>query len=132
MSSPDKMSLTPADTQAFRLRIYIGAQAALAILVIGVAFVHTGVPNWPVTIVLAAVTAIAERLAPRVSATVEMSVSFLPIALAAVLFGPAVAGIVAGCSMLGYVREWPLDKFTRVHLRAGTWAERRQGGARRW
>lgn len=106
------MSLTPADTQAFRLRIYIGAQATLAILVIGVAFVHTGVPNWPVTIVLAAVTAIAERLAPRVSATVEMSVSFLPIALAAVLFGPAVAGIVAGCSMLGYVREWPIDKFT--------------------
>ena len=79
---------------------------------IGVAFVHTGVPNWPVTIVLAAVTAIAERLAPRVSATVEMSVSFLPIALAAVLFGPAVAGIVAGCSMLGYVREWPVDKFS--------------------
>jgi putative nucleotidyltransferase with HDIG domain len=105
------MSLPPVDTQALRLRTYIGAQSALAIFAIGVAIVHTGVPNWTVTIVLAAVTAIAERLAPRVSATVVVSVSFLPVALAAVLFGPAAAGIVAACGMLGYVVEWPLNRF---------------------
>ena len=45
----------------------------------------------------------------RVSPRVEVSVSFMPLALAAVLFGPAAAAVVGGAAMLH--REGPLERF---------------------
>jgi putative nucleotidyltransferase with HDIG domain len=45
----------------------------------------------------------------RVSPRVEVSVSFMPLALAAVLFGPAAAALVGGAAMLH--REGPLERF---------------------
>ena len=112
MSSTDNMSFPPADTRDLRLRFYIGAQSTLAVIAVAAALATSGVPNWPMTIVLAAVCAIAERMAPELSEGVEASVAFLPMALAAVLFGPAAAGIVGASAMLGYVLQWPANQFS--------------------
>ncbi len=111
MSSPDNMSLPPVDTRALSLRYYVGVQTTLAVTVLVASMVTTGVPNWPVTIVLAAVAAIAERFDAELSDGVSASVAFLPVALAAVLFGPAAAGIVSAAAMLAFVTTWPTNKF---------------------
>ena len=62
-----------------------------------------------VVIGLAAAAAFAERSSVRLSATVDESISALPMLFAAVLFGPLAALIVASGSMLG--------DFTRPYLR---------------
>jgi putative nucleotidyltransferase with HDIG domain len=87
-------------------------QSALAAIAVGVAIVQFGVPNWPMTLVLAAVICIAERVAPEISKRVDASVAFLPAALAAVLFGPASAGIVGACAMLGFVTRFRVVQFS--------------------
>ena len=61
-----------------------------------------------VVIGLAAAAAFAERSSVRLSATVDESISALPMLFAAVLFGPLAALIVASASMLG--------DFTRPYL----------------
>jgi putative nucleotidyltransferase with HDIG domain len=59
--------------------------------------------------VLAVIAHVAEGRSMRVSPRVEVSVSFMPLALAAVLFGPAAAALVGGAAMLH--REGPLERF---------------------
>ncbi len=58
---------------------------------------------------LAVIAHVAEGRSMRVSPRVEVSVSFMPLALAAVLFGPAAAALVGGAAMLH--REGPLERF---------------------
>jgi putative nucleotidyltransferase with HDIG domain len=60
-------------------------------------------------LVLAVIAQVAEGHSMRVSPRVEVSVSFMPLALAAVLFGPAAAALVGGAAMLH--REGPLERF---------------------
>jgi putative nucleotidyltransferase with HDIG domain len=56
----------------------------------------------PLTVVaLTVVAAIAERTAVRLTRTIELSLSFLPAVLAAVLFGPLAAAVVGAGTMLG-------------------------------
>jgi putative nucleotidyltransferase with HDIG domain len=52
-------------------------------------------------IVLAAVAAVAERSGVRLTKSIELSLSFLPAVLAAVLFGPLAAAVVGSATMLG-------------------------------
>lgn len=66
---------------------------------------------------LAAAAAVAERGSVRLSATVEESISALPLLFAAVLFGPLAAMVVASASMLG--------DFTRPYLRWGIYTSSR-------
>jgi putative nucleotidyltransferase with HDIG domain len=68
-----------------------------------------GLGRWEVVLVLALIAHVAEGRSMRVSPRVEVSVSFMPLALAAVLFGPAAAAIVGGAAMLH--REGPLERF---------------------
>jgi HD-GYP domain-containing protein (c-di-GMP phosphodiesterase class II) len=50
---------------------------------------------------LAVVAAVAERTAVRLTRSIELSLSFLPAVLAAVLFGPLAAAVVGAATMLG-------------------------------
>jgi putative nucleotidyltransferase with HDIG domain len=68
-----------------------------------------GLGRWDVVLVLALIAHVAEGRSMRVSPRVEVSVSFMPLALAAVLFGPAAAAIVGAAAMLH--REGPLERF---------------------
>jgi putative nucleotidyltransferase with HDIG domain len=68
-----------------------------------------GLGRWDVVLVLALIAHVAEGHSMRVSPRVEVSVSFMPLALAAVLFGPAAAALVGGAAMLH--REGPLERF---------------------
>jgi putative nucleotidyltransferase with HDIG domain len=68
-----------------------------------------GLGRWDVVLVLALIAHVAEGHSMRVSPRVEVSVSFMPLALAAVLFGPAAAALVGGAGMLH--REGPLERF---------------------
>ena len=65
----------------------------------------------------------------RVSPRVEVSVSFMPLALAAVLFGPAAAAVVGGAAMLH--REGPLERFL-IYLSGKTLAGCAGAGVRAW
>ena len=79
----------------------------------------TGADTGPALVVigLAAAAAFAERSSVRLSATVDESISALPMLFAAVLFGPLAALIVASASMLG--------DFTRPYLRWGIYTSSR-------
>ena len=81
--------------------------------------VLTGADTGPALVVigLAAAAAFAERSSVRLSATVDESISALPMLFAAVLFGPLAALIVASASMLG--------DFTRPYLRWGIYTSSR-------
>jgi putative nucleotidyltransferase with HDIG domain len=68
-----------------------------------------GLGRWEVVLALALIAHVAEGRSMRVSPRVEVSVSFMPLALAAVLFGPAAAALVGGAAMLH--REGPLERF---------------------
>jgi putative nucleotidyltransferase with HDIG domain len=56
---------------------------------------------------LAVAAAIAERSTVRLSKAVVVSVTLLPLVFAAVVFGPLAAMIVAGASMLSFLRPEP-------------------------
>ena len=81
--------------------------------------VLSGASTGPALVVvgLAAAAAFAERSSVRLSATVDESISALPMLFAAVLFGPLAALIVASASMLG--------DFTRPYLRWGIYTSSR-------
>jgi len=69
-----------------------------ALLTVGLALASPSVP-WLTVLGLCALSFIGERQGVRLTSCVEISVSFLPIVFAAVLFGPLAAMIV------GEVRE---------------------------
>ncbi|HET7171131.1 MAG TPA: HD-GYP domain-containing protein [Gaiellales bacterium] len=83
--------------------------AGLAMGLVAASWSLHGLGRWDVVLVLAVVAQVAEGRSMRVSPRVEVSVSFMAIALAAVLFGPAAAALVGGAAMLH--REGPLERF---------------------
>ena len=83
--------------------------AGLALGLVAASWSVHGLGRWDVVIVLAVIAHVAEGHSMRVSPRVEVSVSFMPLALAAVLFGPAAAAVVGGAAMLH--REGPLERF---------------------
>lgn len=62
--------------------------------------------GWPV-IALAALSAVAEQSRVRLSSTVELSISLLPLLFAAVVFGPLGAMCVGAASLLGDIPARP-------------------------
>src|SRR4051794_41519349 len=69
-----------------------------------------GAGRWQVLVVLAAAAWIAEGRGMPLNA-IELSVSFIPIVLAGVIFGPAAGGLVGLAGMLGD-RRGPIERFT--------------------
>ena len=91
------------------MRIYAAVLAGLAMGLVAASWSLYGLGRWDVVLVLAVIAHVAEGRSMRVSPRVEVSVSFMPLALAAVLFGPAAAALVGGAAMLH--REGPLERF---------------------
>ena len=83
--------------------------AGLALGLVAASWSLHGLGRWEVVLVLAVIANVAEGHSMRVSPRVEVSVLFMPLALAAVLFGPAAAAVVGGAAMLH--REGPLERF---------------------
>jgi putative nucleotidyltransferase with HDIG domain len=90
--------------------LFAGGLTLLAGMALGLALGVSGIQDWPVVAALAAVAVIAERQSLELSPGVYVSVSFLPMALAAVTQGPAAAAIVGGIAMLGD-RTPPVERF---------------------
>jgi putative nucleotidyltransferase with HDIG domain len=93
------------------IRLFAGVLTLLAGLALGSALALDGLRSWPIVAALACVAAVAERRSFQLSPGVYVSVSFLPMALAAVTQGPAAAALVGGIAMLGD-REGPIERFT--------------------
>ena len=91
------------------VRVYASVLAGLALGLVAASWALHGLGRWDVVLVLAVIAHVAEGRSMRVSPRVEVSVSFMPLALAAVLFGPAAAGLVGAAAMLH--REGPLERF---------------------
>src|SRR2546423_13136891 len=70
-----------------------------ALLTVGLALASPSVP-WLTVLGLCALSFIGERQGVRLTSCAQISVSFLPIVFAAVLFGPLAAIIVGLCGML--------------------------------
>jgi putative nucleotidyltransferase with HDIG domain len=83
--------------------------AGLALGLMAASWSLQGLGRWEVVLALALIAHVAEGRSMRVSPQVEVSVSFMPLALAAVLFGPAAAAVVGTAAMLH--REGPLERF---------------------
>ncbi|HYX77554.1 MAG TPA: ECF transporter S component, partial [Gaiellaceae bacterium] len=103
---------------------YVGL-LSLAALAIGAAVAGTQtLPNMWAVVGLAAMAVAAERGSVRLSNTTESSIALLPTLLAAVLFGPLAAMIVAASSQLGDLRppylKWPTYTAIRAITGAGT------------
>ena len=92
------------------IRLFAGALTVLAGVALGISLASAGIHQWSVVLALAAVAAIAERQSLELSPGVFVSVSFLPMALAAVTQGPAAAALVGGVAMLGD-RTPPVERF---------------------
>jgi putative nucleotidyltransferase with HDIG domain len=74
--------------------------AMLFSLLIALIMIRGGfAPTWPV-VALACSALVADRQSVRLTPSVEISVSFLPIVLAAVIYGPAAAVVVSIASLL--------------------------------
>jgi len=82
------------------LRIYVGVLAATAVAVTAALATSSSITDPWALICLAAVAAVAERGGIRLTDSIEVSVSLAPILVAAVLFGPLAAVLVAASSML--------------------------------
>ena len=92
------------------IRAYAVALAVIALGCAVSAALTVGVGRWDVGAVLAAVGYAAEARTIRISTRVELSGSLIPLAMAAVLFGPAAAAIVGFASMLSD-RRGPAERF---------------------
>jgi HD domain len=101
---------TPQVERPGPIRVYAAALAAIALGSTGFAAYAAGVGRWDVVAVLAAVGYAAESRTIRISTRIELSGSLIPLAMAAVLFGPAAAAIVGFASMLSD-RRGPAERF---------------------
>ena len=84
--------------------------AVVAACGIGAGMALHGAGRWQVLLILAAAAWIAEGRGMPLNA-IELSVSFIPIVLAAVIYGPAAGGLVGLAGMLGD-RRGPIERFT--------------------
>jgi hypothetical protein len=101
---------TPQSERRAPIRAYAASLAAASLLISVSAAVATGVGRWDAVAVLAVVGFVAESRTIRISTRVELSGSLIPLAMAAVLFGPAAAALVGVASMLSD-RRGPLERF---------------------
>ena len=92
------------------IRVYAALVTALAAGCLAVAIPTEGVGRWQVLLVLAGVALIAEGRSMPLTPKLELSVVFIPIVLAAVLFGPAASALVGLAGMMGD-RRGPLERF---------------------
>jgi putative nucleotidyltransferase with HDIG domain len=83
---------------------------AVAACAIALSLATNGSGRWEVLLVLAAAAWIAESRGMPLN-SIELSVSFIPIVLAAVVFGPASGGLVGLAGMLGD-RRGPVERFS--------------------
>jgi putative nucleotidyltransferase with HDIG domain len=92
------------------IRAYAASMAVIAACGIGAGMALHGAGRWQVLLVLAAAAWIAEGRGMPLNA-IELSVSFIPIVLAGVIYGPAAGGLVGLAGMLGD-RRGPIERFT--------------------
>jgi putative nucleotidyltransferase with HDIG domain len=92
------------------IRAYAATMAVVAACGIGAGMALHGAGRWQVLLILAAAAWIAEGRGMPLNA-IELSVSFIPIVLAAVIYGPAAGGLVGLAGMLGD-RRGPIERFT--------------------
>ena len=90
-----------AHTQV-RTVLYVAALVAMAVLTAAALVLWGYTLESPATVlVLCVVAAAGERVSIRLTKSIELSISVLPLLLAAVLFGPLAAATVGAASMLG-------------------------------
>ena len=99
MSTVDR-SRDPAIRNVTTTRLWAAALSALALSTGSVAIDKLGVGPWPSVCVLIAIAALADANSIRLSSAVTLSVSAIPLSLAAVLFGPGGALVVGAGSLL--------------------------------
>jgi putative nucleotidyltransferase with HDIG domain len=92
------------------IRVFAAFVTVVAACAIAVSLATSGSARWEVLLVLAAAAWIAESRGMPLN-SIELSVSFIPIVLAAVVFGPAAGGLVGLAGMLGD-RRGPLGRFS--------------------
>jgi HD-GYP domain-containing protein (c-di-GMP phosphodiesterase class II) len=86
----------------YRIRLFVGVVASIALSLGAVLVLHNGTVNRPlVVLALALIAALSERSSIRFGRTTSFSTSQIPTLFAAVLFGPLAGGIVGASSMLG-------------------------------
>ncbi|MDX6533846.1 MAG: hypothetical protein QOF68_1590 [Gaiellales bacterium] len=98
-------------------RIYTVVSAVIAAGGLAASLAFYGVGRWEVLAVLAVVAVIAEARSMPLTPKLELAVSFIPIVLAGVLFGPGAGGLAGFICMLGD-RSGPLARYV-------TWASNR-------
>jgi len=92
------------------IRVVACAACVAGALTLTVALALAGIGDWQVVALLALVAFIAEGRPMRVSPAVELAVSFIPIIMAAVLFGAGAGALVGVVGMLGD-RGGPWEKW---------------------
>jgi putative nucleotidyltransferase with HDIG domain len=92
------------------IRIFAAFVTVVAACAITLSLATSGSARWQVLLVLAAAAWIAESRGMPLN-SIELSVSFIPIVLAAVVFGPAAGGLVGLAGMLGD-RRGPIERFS--------------------
>ena len=91
------------------IRAYAVSMTVLAACGIVAGLALHGAGRWQVLLILAAAAWLAEGRGMPLNA-IELSVSFIPIVLAAVIYGPAAGGLVGLAGMLGD-RRGPIERF---------------------
>jgi hypothetical protein len=101
---------TPQPERRGPIRAYAMSLAAASLLITVAAAVNGGLGRWEAVVVRAAVGVGGRSPTIRISTRVELSGSLIPLAMAAVLFGPAAAAVVGMASMLSD-RRGPIERF---------------------
>jgi putative nucleotidyltransferase with HDIG domain len=102
----------------------VALTTVVAILTVALALASSSVP-WLTVLGLCALSFIGERQGVRLTSCVEISVSFLPIVFAAVLFGPLAAMIVGAAGMLSQCPLRRPEDVERPYLRWVVWTTTR-------
>ncbi|MDX6521400.1 MAG: hypothetical protein QOF08_2005, partial [Gaiellales bacterium] len=92
------------------IRVATCVAAVVGAVSLTLALALSGIGDWHVVALLALVAFVAEGRPMRVSSAVELAVSFIPIIMAAVLFGPGAGALVGVIGMLGD-RGGPWEKW---------------------
>jgi HD domain len=101
---------TPQSEPGGPIRTYAVALAVASLAATVSTAVLWGVGRWDAVAVLAVVGYAAEARPIRISTRVELSGSLIPLAMAAILFGPAAAAVVGLASMLSD-RRGPIERY---------------------
>jgi putative nucleotidyltransferase with HDIG domain len=83
------------------LRVYRAAWVVLGTVVLAFSLATGDVGNWQAVTLLAVIGVVAEGRSMPVTRDLELSVAFIPVVLAAILFGPGAGGLVALVCMVG-------------------------------